>query len=120
MNEKNKIYIIGLALFAAFTAWVIPAQYFALNPTLANRYQLITILVLILISAVTFWYTENRKKFWQLIKEAKIEFLKVVWPTKSEYTTYFITVIIFSIIVAIYCYLIDKLVEWFLYIVILN
>lgn len=115
MSEKNKMTVVWLTLIVAFVAWVLPSQYYTLNPQVAEKYRLGSVLVALIAAIVTFWFTENRHKFLHLLKDAKVEFLKVVWPTKSEATTYLITVVVFSIVVALYCYLIDLVVEWVLY-----
>lgn len=115
MSDKNKLLVMWIMLFTAFSAWIIPVQYYALNPQLAENYRLSVVLISLLIALLAFWVTENRLRFIHLLKEAKVELLKVVWPTKQEVTTHYITVLVFSIVAALYCYFIDIIVEWVLY-----
>lgn len=58
------------------------------------------------------------KTIWSFAREAKMEFSKVVWPTKKEAISMTIVVIIFSLVVAAYLGALDfgltKLLEFIL------
>src|SRR5690606_39499151 len=49
-------------------------------------YRVIGLLVLAIIAAVVALQTVKGKKFSELLKEARVEIRKVVWPTRPELT----------------------------------
>ena len=57
------------------------------NIYFANQSLLYRVLVLLVLAAVTlfiFLQTSKGAEFWKLVKEAKVEIRKVVWPTRQE------------------------------------
>ena len=54
------------------------------------------------------WY----KRFWAFLKEARAELKKVTWPSRSEVYSTTIVVIIASVFLGFYLFLMDIVFSW--------
>lgn len=75
-------------------------------------YRVIGLLVLAVIAAVVALQTAKGKKFSELLKEARVEIRKVVWPTRPELTQTTLIVVVFVLFVALILWGLDSLVSW--------
>src|SRR5690606_41882646 len=75
-------------------------------------YRVIGLLVLAIIAAVVALQTVKGKKFSELLKEARVEIRKVVWPTRPELTQTTLIVVVFVLFVALILWGLDSLVSW--------
>ena len=78
------------------------------------------VLVGILLAAAVLWTTEVGKRFLSFFKEALDELKKVVWPSRKETLQSTLMVFVFVVVMALFLWLTDKALEWFLYEVIMG
>jgi preprotein translocase subunit SecE len=62
-------------------------------------YRILAMLVLAAIAGFVVLQTAKGRSFWQLLKDARIEIRKVIWPTKAE--TRQTTLIVMAVVVAV-------------------
>lgn len=77
-NAKDILYWIAVALLT--TASFVFTYY----STLAGPIQSMLWLVWLLLTVFFVYMTSTGKKIYQFTQEAKVELLKVVWPTRQE------------------------------------
>jgi preprotein translocase subunit SecE len=75
-------------------------------------YRVIGLVVLAGFAVFLSLQTQKGKAFSVLLKEAKIEIRKVVWPTPQELRQTTIIVVVFVLIVALVLWGLDSLVSW--------
>jgi|SRR5690554_902194 len=75
-------------------------------------YRVIGLVVLAVIAAVVALQTEKGKRFAELLKEARVEIRRVVWPTRPELTQTTLIVVVFVLFVALILWGLDSLVSW--------
>jgi preprotein translocase subunit SecE len=75
-------------------------------------YRVLGLLVLAVIAAVVALQTERGQAFWKLVKEARIEIRKVVWPTRQETTQTTLIVVAFVLVMALILWGLDTLLGW--------
>jgi preprotein translocase subunit SecE len=59
-----------------------------------------------------FFTTVQGQELWRFITASRVELRKVVWPTKQETVQTAIAVIIFTLILAIFFWVLDKFLFW--------
>ncbi len=59
-----------------------------------------------------FYTTTQGQDLWRFIQSSRVELRKVVWPTKNETVQTAIAVIIFTIVMAIFFWVLDKFLFW--------
>jgi preprotein translocase subunit SecE len=72
-------------------------------------------MALLVLSALTlfiFLQTSKGAEFWKLVKEARIEIRKVVWPTRQETMQTTLIVVGFVLLMALILWGLDTLVGW--------
>jgi len=85
------------------------------NIYFANQSLLYRVLVLLVLAALTlfvFLQTAKGAEFWKLVKEARVEIRKVVWPTRQETTQTTLIVVGFILLMALILWGLDTLVGW--------
>lgn len=120
MTEKRKLSLALILLGLGLVFTILPSHWLASNVQNAQYIRWGGVGGGFALALMVFWFTSARVDFLQLLKEARAEVLKVVWPTRQETTTYTITVIVFALLVAIYSWVLDKGVQWILYDLILR
>jgi preprotein translocase subunit SecE len=75
-------------------------------------YRVLGLLVLAVIAAVVALQTERGQAFWKLVKEARIEIRKVVWPTRQETMQTTLIVVAFVLVMALILWGLDTLLGW--------
>jgi len=75
-------------------------------------YRVIALLVLAGVAGFMALQTVKGKKFSALLKDAKSEIRKVVWPTRQELTQTTMIVIVFVLVVALMLWGLDSTVSW--------
>jgi len=75
-------------------------------------YRVLALVVLAGMASFVALKTEKGGKFASLVKDAKIEIRKVVWPTRQELTQTTLIVVVFVLVVALVLWGIDSLVSW--------
>lgn len=84
-------------------------HYFAAEPVL---YRALALVVLGLVAGFVALQTTKGKAFWALLKEARIEIRKVVWPTRSETTQTTLIVVAVVLVMALVLWGLDTLLGW--------
>jgi len=84
-------------------------HYFAAEPVL---YRALALVVLGLVAGFVALQTSKGKAFWALLKEARIEIRKVVWPTRPETTQTTLIVVAVVLVMALILWGLDTLLGW--------
>ena len=84
-------------------------SYFSAEPVL---YRAIALVVLALVAGFVALQTSKGKAFWSLLKEARIEIRKVVWPTRQETTQTTMIVVAVVLVMALILWGLDSLLGW--------
>lgn len=75
-------------------------------------YRVLALLVLAAAATFIALQTSKGREFWKLVKEAKVEIRKVVWPTRQEATQTTLIVFAFVLVTALILWGLDTLVGW--------
>ena len=95
--ESPKLDILKWSVVIALVgAGIAGNAYFADESLL---YRLLALLVLAAVAGFVALQTAKGRSFWQLLKDARVEIRKVVWPTKSE--TQKTTLIVMAVVVLV-------------------
>ncbi|AKO51536.1 preprotein translocase subunit SecE [Marinobacter psychrophilus] len=97
-----------LVVFLLVTVGVVGNQYFAAESLL---YRVIALVVLAAIAAFVAVQTSRGGRFAALLKEARVEIRKVVWPTRPELIQTTAIVIVFVLVVALMLWIMDSLIS---------
>jgi preprotein translocase subunit SecE len=84
-------------------------HHFSAEPVL---YRAVALVVLGLLAGFVALQTEKGKAFWALLKEARIEIRKVVWPTRPETTQTTLIVLAVVLVMALILWGLDTLLGW--------
>jgi preprotein translocase subunit SecE len=90
-------------------AGVVGNVYFAGQSLL---YRVVGLLVLAVLAAFIALQTAKGAEFWKLVKEAKVEIRKVVWPTRQEATQTTLIVFALVLLTALILWGLDSLIGW--------
>ena len=112
-NDKVKV---ALAVVAAI-AGVVGFYYLSDKQPLVRAAALVVGLV---VSVVIAWTSTSGREFLNFAKESVRETKKVVWPTRKEATQITMIVFAFVLVMAVFLWGTDKLLEFLLYDVILG
>jgi preprotein translocase subunit SecE len=97
-----------LVVFLLITIGVVGNQYFAAESLL---YRVIALVVMAAIAAFVAVQTARGARFAALLKEARVEIRKVVWPTRPELIQTTVIVIVFVLVVALMLWIMDSLIS---------
>ncbi|WP_250656523.1 preprotein translocase subunit SecE [Alkalimarinus coralli] len=115
MNAKVEVdesRFDGLKWFSVVALVVVAVagnHYFSAESLL---YRVLALLVLASVAGFIALQTLKGKKFSALLKDAKSEIRKVVWPTRQELTQTTMIVIVFVLVVALILWGLDSLISW--------
>ena len=105
MADKIK-FALALVLLAAGVAG------FYLLSEQAMILRVLAVLVGLALAVVVAWKTEPGQAFFGLVKEARIEIRKVVWPTRQETTQTTLIVVAVVLVMALLLWGLDSLLGW--------
>ena len=88
---------------------VVGNQYFSAEPIL---YRVLVLLALGAVAAFVAFQTSRGQAFAVLLKEARVEIRKVVWPTRQETTQTTMIVVAVVLIMALLLWGLDSLLGW--------
>lgn len=100
-----------LIVVAVIAAAVIGNSYYGDQPPL---YRALAVIALAAVATVIAIYTERGSAFVQLVKDARIEARKVVWPTRQETTQTTLIVGVVVVIMSLVLFGIDYVLSWLL------
>jgi preprotein translocase subunit SecE len=111
VSSKADFAIVAVAAIAAI-AGVLGFTFLTEQPTLVRLAALVGGLA---IGAVIAWFSEPGKRFLAYARESYQETRRVVWPTRKETISTTGIVFGFVVLMALFLFLVDKSLEWFLY-----
>ena len=82
--------------------------------------RIVALLALALLGVATFFLSEPGKRLVGFGRESVKEVKKVVWPTRKEATQSTGLVFLFVLVMALFLWIVDKIIEWGLYDLILG
>lgn len=106
-NRLDMLKWIVVAIIIA--AGVYGNHHFQAEPVL---YRAVALLVLGLVAGFLALQTVKGQAFWALLKEARIEIRKVVWPTRPETTQTTLIVVAVVIVMALILWGMDSFFGW--------
>ena len=98
-----------LVVVALVVVGVVGNQYFSASPIL---YRVLALLAIADVAAFVGLQTVKGKSFFVLVKEARTEIRKVVWPTRQETTQTTLIVVAVVLVMALLLWGLDSLLGW--------
>lgn len=98
-----------LVVAALVVVGVVGNQYFSAEPIL---YRVLGLIVLGGVAAFVALQTTRGQAFAVLLKEARVEIRKVVWPTRQETTQTTLIVVAVVLVMALLLWGLDSLLGW--------
>jgi preprotein translocase subunit SecE len=83
--------------------------HFAQYPVL---YRVLALIPVIGVALLLGFLTQSGVAFWDLVKQARMEIYKVVWPNRQETTQTTLIVVLVVFLMAIILWLLDMLFGW--------
>jgi preprotein translocase subunit SecE len=111
VSSKADFAIVAVAAIAA-VAGVLGFTFLTEQPALVRLAALVGGLA---IGAAIAWFSEPGKRFLAYARESYQETRRVVWPTRKETISTTGIVFGFVVLMALFLFLVDKSLEWFLY-----
>ena len=109
-TSDNRLDVLKWIVVAVIVAVAVAGnQYFAAESVL---YRVVALVVLGLAAAFVALQTTKGKSFWSLLKEARIEIRKVVWPNRTETTQTTLIVVAVVLVMALILWGLDTLLGW--------
>ncbi len=109
-TSDNRLDVLKWIVVAVVVAVAVAGnQYFAAESVL---YRAVALVVLGLVAAFVALQTTKGKSFWSLLKEARIEIRKVVWPNRTETTQTTLIVVAVVLVMALILWGLDTLLGW--------
>ena len=106
----NVFDVVKWVLSVALVAGGIYAYYhFDQYPVLYRVLALIPVVIAAMLIAV---WTQGGAAFWDLVKQARLEVYKVVWPTRQETTQTTMIVLLVVFVIALILWLLDMFIGW--------
>ncbi len=98
-----------LVVVALVIVGVVGNQYYSASPIL---YRVLALLAIAAVAASIGLQTAKGKSFFVLVKEARTEIRKVVWPTRQETTQTTLIVVAVVLVMALLLWGLDSLLGW--------
>jgi preprotein translocase subunit SecE len=109
-SKDSRLDVAKWLLVAVLVAVaVVGNQYFAAEPIL---YRVLGIVVLAGVAGFVALQTVKGSTFFALVKEARAEMRKVVWPTRQETTQTTLIVVAVVLVMALLLWGLDSLLGW--------
>ncbi len=109
-SKDSRLDIIKwLAVTALVAVAVVGNHYFAASPIL---YRVLGVVVVAAIAALVALQTVKGAAFFALVKDARAEMRKVVWPTRQETTQTTLIVVAVVLVMALVLWALDSLLGW--------
>ena len=103
------VLVKRIAVVALVVEGVDGKQYYSASPML---YSVFALLALAAVAAFVGLQTAKGKSFAVLVKEARTEIRKVVWPTRQETTQTTLIVVAVVLVMALLLWGLDSLLGW--------
>ena len=109
LNDNRFDVIKWVVVALIVSVGVFGDSYFSAEPVL---YRAIALVVLGLVAGFVALQTSKGKAFWSLLKEARIEIRKVVWPTRQKTAQTTMIVVAVVLVMALILWGLDSLLGW--------
>ena len=97
-----------LVVFVLIAIGVVGNQYYSAE---SLRYRVLALVGLAIVAALVALQTDRGRRFATLLKEARVEIRKVVWPTRPELVQTTAIVVVFVLVVALLLWGMDSLIS---------
>nr|WP_297404039.1 preprotein translocase subunit SecE [uncultured Marinobacter sp.] len=97
-----------LVVFVLIAIGVVGNQYYSAESLL---YRVLALVGLAIVAALVALQTDRGRRFATLLKEARVEIRKVVWPTRPELVQTTAIVVVFVLVVALLLWGMDSLIS---------
>src|SRR5690606_2268567 len=98
-----------LVVFVLIAVGVVGNQYFVYE---SLRFRVMALVALGVVAEYVELRTDRGRRFASLLKEARVEIRKVVWPTRPELVQTTIIVVVFVLVVSLILWGMDSLISW--------
>ena len=102
-------FVKWLVVFVLIAIGVVGNQYYSAESLL---YRVLALVGLAIVAALVALQTDRGRRFATLLKEARVEIRKVVWPTRPELVQTTAIVVVFVLVVALLLWGMDSLISW--------
>jgi preprotein translocase subunit SecE len=102
-------FLKWLVVFVLIAIGVVGNQYYSAESLL---YRVLALVGLAIVTALVALQTDRGRRFATLLKEARVEIRKVVWPTRPELVQTTAIVVVFVLVVALLLWGMDSLISW--------
>jgi len=97
-----------LVVFVLIAVGVVGNQYFSAESLL---YRVLALVGLAIVAALVALQTVRGRRFATLLKEARVEIRKVVWPTRPELVQTTVIVVVFVLVVSLLLWGMDSIIS---------
>lgn len=108
--ETSKLDVLKWAVVITLVAVGVAGNAYYAEQSLL--YRVLGLLALAVVASFVALQTVKGAALWKLLKEARIEIRKVVWPTKAETRQTTLIVIAVVVLVALLLWGLDSLLSW--------
>lgn len=109
-SKDSRLDIIKwLAVTVLVVVAVVGNHYFAASPIL---YRVLGVVAVAAVAALVALQTVKGAAFFALVKDARAEMRKVVWPTRQETTQTTLIVVAVVLVMALVLWALDSLLGW--------
>ncbi len=108
-NDARFDLVKWLVVAALVVVAVVGNQYYSAEPIL---YRVLAVLAIGVVAAFVALQTYKGRSFAVLLKEARGEIRKVVWPTRQETTQTTLIVVVVVLVMALLLWGLDSLLGW--------
>ena len=116
MNAKTEtsgpgaLDVVKIILAAALVVAGVVGYYYFPDASVALR--ALGVLAAVAAAIGVFLTTVQGRDLWRFIQSSRVELRKVIWPTRQETVQTAIAVIIFTLIMAVFFWVLDKFLFW--------
>ena len=116
MNAKTEtsgpgaLDVVKIILAAALVVAGVVGYYYFPDASVALR--ALGVIVAVAAAIGVFLSTVQGRDLWRFIQSSRVELRKVIWPTRQETFQTAIAVIIFTLIMAVFFWVLDKFLFW--------
>ncbi len=116
MNAKTEtsgpgaLDVVKIILAAALVVAGVVGYYYFPDASVALR--ALGVLAAVAAAIGVFMSTVQGRDLWRFIQSSRVELRKVIWPTRQETVQTAIAVIIFTLIMAVFFWVLDKFLFW--------
>ena len=111
--EKAKLLLAGALVIGGLAAYYLLASQ-------GSLIQWVGLLAGVVLGVVTFFVSEPGRRLWAFGRDSWREMYKVVWPTRKETMQTTAFVFAFAVAIALFLWMVDKVLGWVLYDLILG